>query len=175
MLRLIAEYYSYMMNGLMTQLVRIEPGCTVEEAHMRNRQLIARWALEHGQAEHVVEMVNRDGKTYVRINDYAKLRMLFGKLLAEIQRIKSEGDYEAARQLVETYAVQVDPVCMPKSCNDIAVCIWLLIKVLSIRYIRHKPIRRETLPMCIFLIRKGMQSRCSDIAEIILIYNILPL
>lgn len=105
-----AEYYSYMMNGLMTQLVRIEPGCTVEEAHMRNRQLIARWALEHGQAEHVVEMVNRDGKTYVRINDYAKLRMLFGKLLAEIQRIKSEGDYEAARQLVETYAVQVDPV-----------------------------------------------------------------
>lgn len=105
-----AEYYSYMMNGLMTQLVRIEPGCTVEEAHMRNRQLIARWALEHGQAEHVVEMVNRDGKTYVRINDYAKLRMLFGKLLAEIQRIKSEGDYEAARQLVETYAVQIDPV-----------------------------------------------------------------
>ena len=105
-----AEYYSYMMNGLMTQLVRIEPGCTVEEAHMRNRQLIARWALEHGQAEHVVEMVNRDGKTYVRINDYAKLRMLFGKLLAEIQRIKSEGDYEAARQLVETYAVQVDSV-----------------------------------------------------------------
>lgn len=105
-----AEYYSYMMNGLMTQLVRIEPGCTVEEAHMRNRQLIACWALEHGQAEHVVEMVNRDGKTYVRINDYAKLRMLFGKLLAEIQRIKSEGDYEAARQLVETYAVQVDPV-----------------------------------------------------------------
>lgn len=105
-----AEYYSYMMNGLMTQLVRIEPGCTVEEAHMRNRQLIARWALEHGQAEHVVEMVNRDGKTYVRINDYVKLRMLFGKLLAEIQRIKSEGDYEAARQLVETYAVQVDPV-----------------------------------------------------------------
>ena len=105
-----AEYYSYMMNGLMTQLVRIEPGCTVEEAHMRNRQLIARWALEHGQAEHVVEMVNPDGKTYVRINDYAKLRMLFGKLLAEIQRIKSEGDYEVARQLVETYAVQVDPV-----------------------------------------------------------------
>lgn len=105
-----AEYYSYMMNGLMTQLVRIEPGCTVEEAHMRNRQLIARWALEHGKDEKVVEMVVRDGKTYVRINDYAKLRMLFGKLLAEIQRIKSEGDYEAARQLVETYGVQVDPV-----------------------------------------------------------------
>lgn len=105
-----AEYYSYMMNGLMTQLVRIEPGCTVEEAHMRNRQLIARWALEHGKDEKVVEMVVLDGKTYVRINDYAKLRTLFGKLLAEIQRIKSEGDYEAARQLVETYGVQVDPV-----------------------------------------------------------------
>lgn len=105
-----AEYYSYMMNGLMTQLVRIEPECTVEEAHMRNRQLIARWALEHGKDEKVVEMVVRDGKTYVRINDYAKLRTLFGKLLAEIQRIKSEGDYEAARQLVETYGVQVDPV-----------------------------------------------------------------
>lgn len=105
-----AEYYSYMMNGLMTQLIRIEPGCTVEEAHMRNRQLIARWALEHGKDEKVVEMVVRDGKTYVRINDYAKLRTLFGKLLAEIQRIKSEGDYEAARQLVETYGVQVDPV-----------------------------------------------------------------
>lgn len=105
-----AEYYSYMMNGLMTQLVRIEPGCTVEEAHMRNRQLIARWALEHGKDEKVVEMVVRDGKTYVRINDYAKLRTLFGKLLAEIQRIKSEGNYEAARQLVETYGVQVDPV-----------------------------------------------------------------
>lgn len=105
-----AEYYSYMMNGMMTQLVRIEPGCTVEEAHMRNRQLIARWALEHGKDEKVVEMVVLDGKTYVRINDYAKLRTLFGKLLAEIQRIKSEGDYEAARQLVETYGVQVDPV-----------------------------------------------------------------
>lgn len=105
-----AEYYSYMMNGLMTQLVRIEPGCTVEEAHMRNRQLIARWALEHGKDEKVVEMVVREGKTYVRINDYAKLRTLFGKLLAEIQRIKSEGDYEAARRLVETYGVQVDPV-----------------------------------------------------------------
>lgn len=105
-----AEYYSYMMNGLMTQLVRIEPECTVEEAHMRNRQLIARWALEHGKDEKVVEMVVREGKTYVRINDYAKLRTLFGKLLAEIQRIKSEGDYEAARQLVETYGVQVDPV-----------------------------------------------------------------
>lgn len=103
-----AAYYSYMMNGLMTQLVRIEPGCVVEEAHMRNRQLIARWALEKGQTDHVVEWVKREGKTYVRINDYVSLRNLFGQLLAEIQRIKSEGDYEAARQLVERYAVNVD-------------------------------------------------------------------
>lgn len=104
-----AEYYSYMMNGLMTQLVRIEPGNTVEEAHMRNRQLIARWALENGKAENVVEMVKKGGKTYVRVNDYEKLRGLFGRLLAEIQRIKSEGDYAAAHDLVEKYAVQVDP------------------------------------------------------------------
>lgn len=104
-----AEYYAYMMNGLMTQLVRIEPGCNVEEAHMRNRQLIARWVLEQGAAQRVVELVVRDGKTFVRINDYAQLRVLFGRLLAEIQRIKSEGDYEAARRLVETYAVRVDP------------------------------------------------------------------
>ena len=104
-----AEYYAYMMNGLMTQLVRIEPGCNVEEAHMRNRQLIARWALEQGAEQKVVELVVRDGKTFVRINDYEQLRSLFGCLLAEVQRIKSEGDYEAARQLVETYAVRIDP------------------------------------------------------------------
>lgn len=104
-----AEYYSYMMNGLMTQLVRIEPGRTVEEAHMRNRQLIARWVLEQGGEAKVVELVVREGKTYVRVNDYAQLRALFGKLLAEVQRIKSEGDYEAARRLVETYGVQIDP------------------------------------------------------------------
>ncbi len=104
-----AEYYSYMMNGLMTQLVRIEPGRTVEEAHMRNRQLIARWVLEQGREAKVVELVVREGKTYVRVNDYAQLRALFGKLLAEVQRIKSEGDYEAARRLVETYGVQIDP------------------------------------------------------------------
>ena len=104
-----AEYYSYMMNGLMTQLVRIEPGNDVEEAHMRNRQLIARWAYENGKADNVVELVKKDGKTYVKINDYEKLRALFGKLLAEIQRIKSEGDFDAARDLVETYAVKVDP------------------------------------------------------------------
>lgn len=104
-----AEYYAYMMNGLMTQLVRIEPGCNVEEAHMRNRQLIARWALEQGAEQKVVELVVRDGKTFVRINDYEQLRSLFGRLLVEVQRIKSEGDYEAARRLVETYAVRIDP------------------------------------------------------------------
>lgn len=104
-----SQYYTYMMNGLMTQLVRIKPGATIEEAHMRNRALIARWAFEHGKADKVVELVKRKGKTYVKINDYAALRDLFGKLLAEIQRIKSEGDYAAARQLVETYGVQIDP------------------------------------------------------------------
>ena len=104
-----AEYYDFMMNGLMTQLVRIEPGNNIEEAHMRNRQLIAKWAFEKGAADKVVEMVKKDGKTYVKVNDYAKLRELFGQLLGEIQRIKSEGDFEAARQLVEAYAVKVDP------------------------------------------------------------------
>lgn len=104
-----AEYYTYMMNGLMTQLVRIELGRTVEEAHMRNRQLIARWAFEQGAADRVVELVRKEGKTYVKINDYPALRVLFGRLLAEVQRIKSEGDFEAARQLVERYAVKIDP------------------------------------------------------------------
>ncbi len=104
-----AEYYTYLMNGLMTQLVRIEPGNQVEEAHMRNRQLIARWVYEHGAADKVVEMVQRDGKSYVVVNDYARLRTLFGQLLAEVQRIKSTGDLAAARDLVETYAVKVDP------------------------------------------------------------------
>lgn len=103
-----AEYYSYMMNGLMTQLVRIEPGAQIEEAHMRNRQLIARWVLEKGQDGQVVEWVKKKEKTFVRINDYVRLRKLFGELLAEIQRIKSEGDFEAARVLVENYAVKVD-------------------------------------------------------------------
>ena len=104
-----SQYYSYMLNGLMTQLVRINLGNTIEEAHMRNRALIARWAYEHGRADKVVELVKKKGKTYVKINDYEKLRHLFGQLLAEIQRIKSEGDYEAARRLVEDYAVQIDP------------------------------------------------------------------
>ena len=104
-----AEYYTYLMNGLMTQLVRIEPGNNVEEAHMRNRQLIARWVFEKGAADKVVELVKKDGKTYVVVNDYEKLRALFGKLLSEIQRIKSTGDYQGAHDLVENYAVKVDP------------------------------------------------------------------
>lgn len=104
-----AQYYTYLMNGLMTQLVRTEPGNNVEEAHMRNRQLIARWVYEKGAAEKVVELVKKDGKTYVVINDYEKVRDLFGRLLAEIQRIKSTGDYAGAHDLVEAYAVKVDP------------------------------------------------------------------
>ena len=104
-----AEYYKYMMNGLMTQLVRIAKGKDVEEAHMRNRQLIARWTYEHGQRDKVVEIVRREGKSYVVINDYRRLRELFAQLLAEIQRIKSEGDFQAAKQLVENYGVKIDP------------------------------------------------------------------
>ena len=101
-----SQYYSYMMNGLMTQLTRIEPGKNIEEAHMRNRALIAHWALEHGGE--AIKMVQRNGKTYVEISDYARLRDLFAQLLAEIQRIKSEGDFSAPRKLVEQYAVKVD-------------------------------------------------------------------
>ena len=93
----------------MTQLMRIEPGKNIEEAHMRNRQLIAAWAYEHGKKDNVIEMVKRDGKTFIKINDYNALRNLFGALLAEIQRIKSEGDYAAGKALVEQYAVKVDP------------------------------------------------------------------
>ena len=104
-----AEYYTFLMNGLMTQLVRIEPGNNIEEAHMRNRQLIARWVFEKGAPDKVVEMVKKDGKTYVVVNDYEKVRELFGELLAEIQRIKSTGDFGGARTLVENYAVKVDP------------------------------------------------------------------
>ena len=101
-----SQYYSYMMNGLMTQLTRIEPGKNIEEAHMRNRALIAHWVLERGGE--AIKMVQRNGKTYVEISDYARLRDLFAQLLAEIQRIKSEGDFSAARKLVEQYAVKVD-------------------------------------------------------------------
>lgn len=105
-----AQYYGYIMNGLLTQMVRIEPGKNIEEAHMRNRALIAHWAYEHGRENKVIEFVRREGKTFVRINDYEQLRHLFGELLAEIQRIKSEGDFDAARQLVETYGIRIDPV-----------------------------------------------------------------
>ena len=100
-----SQYYTYMMNGLMTQLIRITPGNQIEEAHMRNRALIAHWCLENGNA---VRLIKRDGKSYVEVVDYDGLRQLFARLLAEVQRIKSEGDFEAARQLVERYAVQVD-------------------------------------------------------------------
>ena len=104
-----ASYIAQMQNGLLTQLVRINLGNNIEEAHMRNRALIARWALEHGKAENVMELVKRDGKTYVKINDYQKLRGLFGELLAEIQRVKSTGDFKGAQTLVETYGVKIDP------------------------------------------------------------------
>ncbi|MCL6100089.1 MAG: dipeptidyl peptidase 3, partial [Bacteroidetes bacterium] len=104
-----AVYDQYIRNGLMVQLARIQPGENVEEAHMRNRQLIAKWAYEKGMNDRVIEKKVRDGKTYFVINDYNKLRTLFGELLKEIQRIKSEGDYNAGKNLVETYGVKVDP------------------------------------------------------------------
>ncbi|MDE5688344.1 MAG: dipeptidyl peptidase 3 [Paramuribaculum sp.] len=104
-----AQYYKYLLNGLMTQLMRIEPGKDVEEAHMRNRKLISEWVLEKGAADNVVALEKKDGKTYVKVNDYPALRKLFGDLLGEIQRIKSEGDYDAGAALVEKYAVKVDP------------------------------------------------------------------
>ena len=104
-----AEYYKYIMNGLLTQLTRIEPGKNIEESHMRNRKFISEWCLEKGKKDKVIQMVKRNGKTYVKINDYKKLRSLFGELLKEVQRIKSEGDFEAGRKLVETYGVKVDP------------------------------------------------------------------
>lgn len=101
-------YNDYIRNGLMTQLVRIEPGKEIEEAHMRNRQWVSAWVFEKGQEDNVIERIVRDGKTYFKINDYNKLRQLFGQLLKETQRIKSEGDYEAGKELVETYGVKVD-------------------------------------------------------------------
>ena len=105
-----AEYYQYMMNGLLTQLTRIQPGKNIEEAHMRNRQLIANWVYQKGLPEKVVELKKRNGKTFVVVNNYEKLRSLFGMLLAEVQRVKSTGDYKAAKNLVENYGVKVDPV-----------------------------------------------------------------
>ena len=104
-----AQYASYILNGMMTQLARIEPGKNVEESHMRNRKLIAEWCYEQGKADNVIEWRTEQGKTYVVVNDFEKLRELFGRMLREIQRIKSEGDYEAGKALVEQYAVKVDP------------------------------------------------------------------
>lgn len=104
-----ASYITYIRNGLMTQLTRIKPGKDIEEAHMRNRQLIAQWCYEKGKTDKFIEKKTKDGKTYFVINDYAKLRTLFGQLLKEVQRIKSEGDYEAGKALVENYGVKVDP------------------------------------------------------------------
>jgi len=103
-----AEYYKYLMNGLLTQLTRINLGNSIEEAHMRNRALIARWVLEKAAPSKAVELRKKDDKTYVVINDYQKIRTLFGELLAEIQRIRSTGDYLAAQKIVETYSVKVD-------------------------------------------------------------------
>ena len=103
-----AAYDGYIRNGLMTQLIRLNLGDDVEQTHMRNRQWVSAWAFEKGQADKVIEKVSRDGKTYFNINDYTKLRELFGELLRETQRIKSEGDYEAAKALVEGYGVKVD-------------------------------------------------------------------
>ena len=105
-----AQYADYVMNGLMTQLARIEPGKNVEESHMRNRKLIAEWCYEQGKADNVIEWVKQNGKTYVVVNDFEELRGLFGRMLREVQRIKSEGDYEAGAALVERYGVTVDPV-----------------------------------------------------------------
>ena len=104
-----AQYASYVMNGMMTQFSRIELGKNVEESHMRNRKLIAEWCYEQGKADNVIEWVKQDGKSYVVINDFDKFRELLGKMLYEVQRIKSEGDYEAGKALVEAYAVKIDP------------------------------------------------------------------
>ena len=104
-----SQYSDYIMNGYMTQLSRIELGKDVEESHMRNRKLIAEWCYEKGKAENVIELVKKDGKTYIVVNDFVKLRKLFGELLCEVQRIKSEGDYEACKALVENYAVKINP------------------------------------------------------------------
>jgi dipeptidyl-peptidase-3 len=103
-----AEYDLDVRNGLMTQLTRIQPGKTIEEAHMRSRAMVSHWVYEKGKAENVIARLTKDGKTYFVVNDYQKLRQLYGRLLAEVQRITSEGDYEAAKALMEDYGVQVD-------------------------------------------------------------------
>jgi Peptidase family M49. len=125
-----AEYYKYIMNGAMTQLTRIQPGKDIEQAHMRNRALISNWVIENGKNENVVEIKQQDGKTFVVVNDYAKLRDLFGKLLSEVQRIKSEGDFEAGKKLVESYGVKVNQRCTKKSWSATPDWTWLPTKVL---------------------------------------------
>jgi dipeptidyl-peptidase-3 len=104
-----AAYDAYLRNGLITQIVRIKPGKEIEQAHMRCRSAISHWVYEKGKADNVVEFLSRDGKTYVKINDYEKLRTLFGELLKEIQRTKSEGDFETGKKLIEDYGVKIDP------------------------------------------------------------------
>jgi dipeptidyl-peptidase-3 len=104
-----AQYDNYIRNGLLTQLVRIKPGKQIEQAHMRGRSLLSGWAFENGKKDNVIEMFRKDGKTYVRVNDYDKLRVLFGELLKELQRVKSEGDFEAGKALIENFGVKVDP------------------------------------------------------------------
>ena len=115
-----AEYDSYLKNGYMLQLRRIEPGNQIEQAHMRDRQMISRWVVERGTANGAIEVLKRDGKTYLDIKDYAKVRELFGELLREVQRVKSQGDYEAGRKLIETYGVQVDPELHAEVLNRVA-------------------------------------------------------
>ena len=105
-----SEYDSYLKNGYMLQLRRIEPGKNITQAHMRNRQMVSRWVIEKGTRNGAVQVVSREGKTYIDIKDYDKLRFLFGELLKEVQRIKSQGDFKAAKRLFETYGVQVDPI-----------------------------------------------------------------
>jgi dipeptidyl-peptidase-3 len=104
-----ASYDAYLRNGLITQIVRIKPGKDIEEAHMRNRSAICHWVYEKGKDENTVQFVRRDGKTYVKINDYERLRILFGELLKEIQRIKSEGDFDAGKEIIEEFGVKIDP------------------------------------------------------------------
>ncbi|NBC05779.1 MAG: dihydrofolate reductase, partial [Bacteroidetes bacterium] len=115
-----AEYDSYLKNGYMLQLRRIEPGNQIEQAHMRDRQMIARWTIERGTENGAIEIVKREGKTFIDIKDYAKVRELFGELLREVQRVKSQGDYEAGRQLIETYGVKVDPELHEEVLNRVA-------------------------------------------------------
>lgn len=106
----MASYDTYLRNGLMTQIVRVKSGKEIEEAHMRNRSAISHWVFEKGKVQKVVEIIKRNDKTFVKINDYRKLQALFGELLREVQRIKSEGDYEAGKRLIEEYGVKIDPV-----------------------------------------------------------------